>query len=36
VDFAHCLIGRVHASLGSGPTATFDTALKKLSTFELL
>ena len=36
VDFADCLIGRVHASLGSEPTATFDTALKKLSTFEIL
>ena len=36
VDFADCLLGRVHASLESEPTATFDTALKKLSTFELL
>lgn len=36
VDFADCLLGRVHASLGAEPTATFDTALRTLSTFRVL
>jgi predicted nucleic-acid-binding protein len=36
VDFADCLIGRVNSSLGCEPTATFDTALRKLVEFELL
>ncbi len=36
LDFADCLIGRLHSSIGCEPTATFDVALKKLSTFALL
>jgi predicted nucleic-acid-binding protein len=36
VDFADCLIGRVHRTLGCEPTATFDAALRKLPTFHLL
>ena len=35
-DFADCLLGQVHKSLGSEPTATFDTSLSKLPTFRLL
>ena len=35
-DFADCLIGQVHRSLGSEDTMTFDVALRKLSTFQLL
>jgi len=35
-DFADCLIGRVHRSMDCEPTATFDTALRTLSTFQLL
>ena len=36
IDFADCLIGHVHASLGCEPAATFDIALRKLATFRLL
>ena len=36
MDFADCLIGHVHRSLGCEPTATFDTALRKLPTFQML
>jgi predicted nucleic-acid-binding protein len=36
VDFADCLIGLSHRSLGCEPTATFDTALRKLATFKVL
>jgi predicted nucleic-acid-binding protein len=36
VDLADCLMGRLHASLGCALTVTFDAALKRLSTFELL
>ena len=36
IDFADCLLGRVHAAFGAEPTATFDTALRNLSTFRLL
>ena len=36
IDFADCLIGHVHASLGCEPTGTFDIALRKLATFRLL
>jgi predicted nucleic-acid-binding protein len=36
VDFADCLIGRLHASCGSEPTATFDHSLRKLATFHVL
>jgi predicted nucleic-acid-binding protein len=36
IDFADCLIGRLHASLGCEPTATFDTALRKLPGFQVL
>ena len=35
-DFADCLIGRIHRSLGCETTVTFDTALRKLQTFQLL
>ena len=35
-DFADCVIGRVHRSLGCEPTATFDASLRKLPTFQLL
>jgi len=35
VDFADCLTGRVHASLGCEPTATFDNALRRLATFRV-
>ena len=35
VDFADCLIGRFHESMGCEPTVTFDAALKKLSTFDV-
>ena len=35
-DFADCLIGRIHRSLGCETTVTFDTALRKLETFQLL
>ena len=35
-DFADCLMGRLHQALGCEPTATFDTALRKLSTFQML
>ncbi len=36
VDFADCLIGQIHASLGCEPTVTFDAALRKLDTFQML
>jgi len=36
VDFSDCLIGRLHKAVGCEPTATFDTALRKLHTFRLL
>jgi len=36
VDFADCLIGRLHKSRGSDPTATFDHSLRKLATFHIL
>jgi predicted nucleic-acid-binding protein len=36
VDFADCLIGRVHKSLGCEATATFDSALRKLVAFQIL
>jgi len=36
IDFADCLIGRVHSLLGCEPTVTFDTALRKLPTFRVL
>lgn len=36
VDFADCLIGQVHRSFGCEPTATFDSALRGLPTFQLL
>ena len=36
VDFADCLIGRIHKAFGCEPTATFDTALQKLATFRVL
>jgi len=35
-DFADCLMGQVHRALGCEPTATFDSALRKLSTFQML
>jgi predicted nucleic-acid-binding protein len=35
-DFADCLLGRIHRSLGCETTVTFDTALRKLPTFRLL
>ena len=35
-DFADCLIGRIHRSLGCEATVTFDTGLRKLETFQLL
>jgi predicted nucleic-acid-binding protein len=35
-DFADCLMGRIHRSLGCETTVTFDTALRKLQTFQLL
>jgi len=35
-DFADCLIGRIHRWLGCETTVTFDTALRKLPTFQLL
>ena len=36
VDFADCLMGRINASHGCEPTATLDTALRKLPTFHVL
>ena len=36
VDFADCLIGRIHRSLGAEVTTTFDLSLRKLPTFKLL
>ena len=36
VDFADCLIGRIHRALGCETTVTFDLALRKLQTFRLL
>jgi len=36
VDFADCLLGRLHKAIGSEVTMTFDTTLRKLSTFQLL
>lgn len=36
VDFADCMIGQLHRARGCEPTVTFDTALRKLSTFQLL
>ena len=36
VDFADCLIGRLNASLGSEPTTTFDLALRRVPTFQML
>ena len=36
VDFADCLIGRLHASHGCEPTATFDAALRRLPSFKVL
>ncbi len=36
VDFADCMIGHLHRARGCEPTATFDVALRKLSTFQLL
>jgi predicted nucleic-acid-binding protein len=35
-DFADCLIGRIHRSMECELTATFDTALRTLPTFQLL
>ena len=35
-DFADCLIGRIHRALGCETTVTFDTAHRKLQTFQLL
>ena len=35
LDFADCLIGRLNASLGCEPTATFDKALRSLATFQI-
>jgi predicted nucleic-acid-binding protein len=36
VDFADCLLGRLHKEFGCDVTMTFDTALRKLGTFQLL
>jgi len=35
-DFADCLIGQIHKAFGCEPTVTFDSALQKPSTFQLL
>ena len=35
-DFADCLIGKIHQALGCETTVTFDSALRKLQTFQLL
>lgn len=35
-DFADCLMGRIHAAFGCDRTVTFDAALRKLPTFQLL
>jgi len=35
-DFADYLIGRVHLAFGCEPTATFDAALRRLATFQML
>ena len=35
-DFADCLIGRTHGALGCDGTATFDAALRRLQTFQVL
>jgi len=35
-DFADCLLGRLHTALGCDTTVTFDVALRKLQTFQLL
>ena len=36
VDFSDCLIGRIHQSSGCATTISFDIALRKLSTFQML
>ena len=36
VDFADCLMGRIHMALGCETTVTFDVALRKLQTFSSL
>ena len=36
IDFADCLIGQQNAAIGCESTATFDAALRKLSTFQVL
>lgn len=36
VDFADCLIGRINQGLGCETTMTFDSALRKIQTFEIL
>jgi len=36
VDFADCLMGRIHRAAGCEPTVTFDAALRKLPTFKVL
>ena len=36
VDFADCLIGRIHQALGCETTVTFDSSLHKLQTFRML
>ena len=35
-DFADCLMGQLHRAFGCEPTATFDIALRKLPTFQVL
>ena len=36
VDFADCLIGRIHQDLGCDTTMTIDSALRRLQTFQVL
>jgi predicted nucleic-acid-binding protein len=35
-DFSDCLIGKVHQHFGCTTTVSFDTALRKLSAFQML
>jgi len=36
LDFADCLLGRLHKAFGCETTVTFDASLRKLQTFQLL
>lgn len=36
VDFADCLIGRLHGSMRCEPTVSFDLSLRKIPTFQIV